>query len=233
VSGSPLGRCVGLVGGLGPAAAAHVYRELVKAHAARGLTLDLVMVHADVARIFAAASTGDLDGLSAYLAGLAGRLQAAGARFVAIPAATPHICMPQLAKVTPLPVVSLVDAVKRGLARRGLRRIALFGTRFSVETAMFGELAEFDVVTPRAEEISAVHDIYVAIVAAGGGAPEQLETLRALARKLISRERLDAIVLAGTDLALLMDEASAGFPAVDCAALHVEAIADEAARRAA
>jgi aspartate racemase len=223
------GRGCGLVGGLGPAATSLVYQSLLRAHAERGLKPDIAIVHADVARILAAAARRDLDGLAAYLAGLIARLKAAGADFAAIPAVTPHICMPTLRRISPLPIVSIVEAMKEGLRARGSRRIALFGTRFSIESAVFGELSEFDVIAPRPDEIDVIHGIYVALVTDGRGSAAQAEILRGMAHRLIARESLDAIVLAGTELALLMDEDSAGFPAVDCARLHVEAIVRAAA----
>jgi len=42
--------------------------------------------------------------------------------------------------------------------------------------------------------------------------------------RLLREERVEAIMLGGTDLALAFDEASAGFPIVDCAGIHVDAI---------
>jgi aspartate/glutamate racemase len=53
-----------------------------------------------------------------------------------------------------------------------------------------------------------------------------------MARRLIGRERLDAIILAGTDLALLFNESSTHFPHVDCAELHIQAIMAELVRDA-
>jgi aspartate racemase len=52
----------------------------------------------------------------------------------------------------------------------------------------------------------------------------QREALAALARTLIARDGAEAIVLAGTELALVLNEENAGFPAVDCARLHLDAI---------
>jgi aspartate racemase len=54
--------------------------------------------------------------------------------------------------------------------------------------------------------------------------------LRAIAAALCARDGVEAIVLAGTDLNLVFDETSAGFPAVDCAAAHVAAIVEEMCR---
>jgi len=41
---------------------------------------------------------------------------------------------------------------------------------------------------------------------------------------------VEAIVLAGTDLNLVFNEANAGFPAVDCAAAHIDAIVAQMSR---
>jgi aspartate racemase len=47
-----------------------------------------------------------------------------------------------------------------------------------------------------------------------------------LALTICKRDGLDAVILAGTDLALLFDETNTAFPNVDCGALHIRAIAD-------
>lgn len=218
------GRCLGLIGGLGPGATVHYYDALLRAHAARGLAPDILIAHADLGRVLGAVGRGDNEGLARYLVGFIERLARAGAKTAAVAAVTPHICMPVLRCLSPLPLVDMAEELRAGLAGRGLDRIALFGTRFTVATGMFGQLAGFDVVRPTAVEIARVHDIYLAIVEAGAGTPPQLEELRRIARGIIEREGIEAVVLAGTELSLVVDEGSAGFPAVDCAGLHVAGI---------
>lgn len=218
------GRCLGLVGGLGPGATVHYYNALLRAHAAQGIAPDILIAHADLGRVLGAVGRGDNEGLACYLAGLIERLARAGAEVAAVAAVTPHICTPVLRGLSPLPLVDMAEELRAGLAGRGLGRIALFGTRFTVETGMFGQLAGFNVVRPTAAEIARVHDIYLAIVEAGTGTPPQLEELRRVAHCVIEREGVEAVVLAGTELSLVMDEANAGFPAVDCAGLHVTGI---------
>src|SRR5580658_7848509 len=134
------GRCIGLIGGLGVGASVYYYQELAKAHVARGRVLNLVMVHAHVDRVLGAVQAGDKDGLASYLAGLIARLQAAGAEFVVVPAVAPHIAIAELIQLSPLPIVNLIDELKREIEARQLRRVALFGTRFAVESRLFGHL---------------------------------------------------------------------------------------------
>jgi len=226
--GEKQGRCIGLVGGLGPGATVHYYQALLRAHASRGIRPDIVIVHADVGQVLGRVGQGDLDGLAAYLSDFIARLEKAGAEFAAIPAITPHICMPLLRPLSRLPLISIVDVVRSDLVRRGLRRVALFGTRFTVESDMFGQLADFDIVRPRADAAEAIYRVYAELVAAGVGNEAQAETVRDIATRLIARDSVEAIVVAGTELALIVDEGRAGYPIVDCARLHVEALADYA-----
>jgi aspartate racemase len=222
------GRCIGLIGGLGPGATTHYYQALLRAHAARRIGPDLVIVHADVGQVLDLVRQGDLSGLADYLAGFIGRLEKAGAEVAAIPAITAHICMPALKPLSRLPLISMIDVIRSELAKRGLRRITLFGTRFTVESDMFGQLADFDVVRPHADEAEAIYRIYAELVAAGVGTDAQAQAVRKIATGLIARESVEAIVVAGTELALIVDKDRAGYPIVDCAQLHVEALADYA-----
>ena len=220
-------RCVGLLGGVGVGAAAHYYRELAKASEARGVELDLVMVHAETPRVLEYVGAGDREGLAGYLNGFFTRMKAAGAEMAVIPSVTTHYSVKELAAISPLPLIEIFEPVRREVARRSIRRVAVFGTRFVIESEMYGFVPELEFVRPQPEEVEYIHRTYLAVAMAGNGTAEQYEGLRSLAFKLIERERLDAIVFGGTDLSLIFNEANADFPHVDCAAVHLRAIADE------
>jgi aspartate racemase len=162
--------------------------------------------------------------LAQYFAELIGQLRAGGAEIATIPAVTPHICIGELLAISPLPLVNLLESVDEGIRARGVRRVALFGTRFTIETGLFGHLKGVDVVMPKPTEIDYIHDTYFQLASDGKGVDEQRVGLTKLAHTLCERESLDAIVLAGTDLALLFNESNTDFPHVDCAGLHIESI---------
>lgn len=216
--------CLGLLGGVGVGAAVHYYEALAAAHAARDKPLPLVMVNADMPTGLGYVQAGDLKGLAAYLAGLIDRMRAAGAELAAIPAVTPHICLDELMAITPLPLIDIVAPLAEYLRAQGVRRAALFGTRFTIESAMFGRLAGIDLVKPRADEITAIHDAYMRTANSGQGASDDHRTLTAMAHTLIERDGAEAVIFAGTDLSLLFDTTNTTFPAIDCAQLHIEAI---------
>jgi aspartate racemase len=219
------GRCLGLIGGLGPGATIHYYRALLAAHEAALRVPRMLIAHADVNRVMTAAGAKDFGGLADYLAELIGDMRAGGAEMTAIVALTPHICVPQLTPVSPLPLIDMVSEVAAEISRRGLKRVAMFGTRFTVETRMFGRLDGVDVVMPKPDEIELIHDTYADVVAARS-TPMQIDALRRLAHTFVDRDGAEAILLAGTDLSTVFDETNIDFPAIDCAGVHIKAIAE-------
>lgn len=218
------GRCLGLIGGLGPGATIHYYRALLAAHEAAGRVPRMLIAHADVHRVMTAAGAKDFGGLADYLAELIGNMKAGGAEMTAIVALTPHICVPQLMPISPLPLIDMVSEVAAEISARGLTRIAMFGTRFTVETRMFGRLDGVDVVMPKPDEIELIHNTYADVVAVRS-TPMQIDALRRLAHTFVDRDGAEAILLAGTDLSTVFDETNIDFPTIDCAGVHIKAIA--------
>lgn len=213
---------IGLVGGLGVGAAIHYYRELAAAHDRINQPLELSMVHAQMSRVFEHASAGDRTALARYLAGILSQLERAGARVGVIPALTPHLSIDELLPISPLPLVSLIDAVNGEIAARGLQAVALLGTRFVVESDLFGKLG-VTVVRPRPDEITFVHDTYSQLAREGAIDARQRERLVDVAGALHDRGA-ESILLAGTDLSVLFDERNTPFPCLDCAGAHIRAI---------
>jgi aspartate racemase len=203
-------RNLGLIGGLGPIATVHYYRELARAQAG-----EMLIVHADMDRVVGDVGRGDRIGLAAYFARLIERLAHGGAELAAISAVTPHICIRELEKISALPLVNIIEEAAVEIRSRGYRRVALFGTRFVVESRMFGMLEGVEVIIP--DQVEAIHQAYMQTVEGG---TEGRAILSSIAREL----PVDAIVLAGTDLSLIFDETNTDFVHVDCARTHIQAI---------
>lgn len=125
--------CVGIVGGLGVGATVHYYEKIAAACKARGVVPDLAIVHADVEAGQTLVRAGRLDELADNLAGFVDRLRRTGALTAVLPAVTPHICIARLLTRSPLPLVDIVAPIGAELRARGLTRVALFGTVFTVE----------------------------------------------------------------------------------------------------
>ena len=214
----------GLVGGLGVGATVLYYQGIAAACAEKNVVPRLTMANAHAPTALALVQAGRIEGLATYLAGFVRELAASGASFFAIPAITPHICLAALKRQTTLPIIDILEVTAQRLRDRRLSRVALFGTKFTIDGNLFGALDAFDVVRPQNDEVDEIHRIYLQLATRGQISADDETKLRDLAHALCRRDRVEAIVLAGTDLNLVFNESNAGFPAVDCAAAHIEAI---------
>ncbi len=220
------GRFLGLIGGLGVGAAIYYYRRLAEAHEKAGRRLNLAMVHAETPVVFDHVERGDRVGLARYLNSFVLRLEAAGAEMVAVPAVTPHFCVRDLMEISPLPVLNIFEPLTEELSARSVRRAAIFGTKFVIHSNLFGMVDPVEIVPWKTEEVDTIHRNYVELTRTGRGTDEQYVELSGLAAKIRERDGVDAILLAGTDLALLFDESNTNFPSVDCAAIHLKWITE-------
>jgi aspartate racemase len=217
-------KCLGLLAGLGPAATVDYYMRLLAAFAKLGVTPRIVMSHAEANVVRELVNAADAEKLAAYLAEHVRIVARAGADFAAIPAVAPHICAAELQRQTPIPLIDVITEFGAELKRQGLKRIGMLGSRWVMETSFYDRLKDVELVPLQADEITVVHDIYMSFVTNARAQPAEVDELRTIARRAITRDRLEAIALAGTDLAVAFDESSAGFAAIDCARVHIDAI---------
>jgi aspartate racemase len=220
-------KAFGLVAGLGVGAGIFYYKSLVDAHLARGVSPSLLMVHADVRKTMQLAGERKALELAQYLSGLLKQLSDGGAELATVPAFALQICASELAEMTPLPLIDLLDVITAEVNRRNLHRVAVIGARITMETHVFGKLRGCDVIGLTADETDLVSNIYIRVVAEAKASSRDHDELRGLAHKVIDREKLDAIILAGTDLSFVFNEDNTDFPHLDGARVHIKAIMDQ------
>jgi len=220
---------VGLVGGLGPESTIDYYRRILEAwtrfepSSAPGIVIDSLDVQ-QALRLVAS----DRAGFTEYLAGSLRRLAGAGVDFIAMTANTPHLVFDDLSARCPVPMVSIVEVCAREAKRLGLGRLALLGTRFTMEAPFYPEVCArhgIAVVTPSYTDRTWVHEKYIGELLRGEFRDETRQGFTALVGRLRDEPRVEGVILGGTELPLLLTApVIAGIPALDTTALHVEAI---------
>ena len=219
---------IGLIVGIGPAATDYYYRYLIQALARAGHDLTLTMAHADTPTLLRNQAAGNADDQVSIYRTLTHRLRRAGIESIAITSIAGHFCIDQFKSQSPVPVVDLLEVVKTKINQRGLKKVGLLGTRVVMESRFYGVLEGVEVIPP-ASNLLEVHDAYVSMAAAGTASPEHREVFVRTGSTLVSAHGCEAILLAGTDLALVFKkDQSPGFEVFDCAEAHAEAIAEVA-----
>jgi len=222
---------IGLIGGIGPAATEFYYRNLVRGHSAANRVLELTIVHADVRDLIRNMNDGAPDKQAEIFLRLTRRLQAAGAEAVAVTSIAGHFCVRELEALSPLPVINAIPEIEAELVNRGLRRVGLMGTRVVMQSRLYGGINAVDVVVPRGERFDATHNAYVAMAAAAQADDQQRELLFSVGNDLYQKQGAEAVVLAGTDLFLAFEGRECGFPTIDSARTHIDALLRESMKR--
>lgn len=220
---------VGLVGGLGPESTIDYYRRIIQVwqESTPGSAPDIVIDSLDVDRGIQLVRH-DRAGLVDYLLGSLDRLARAGCDFAALAANTPHIVFDDLAERSPLPLLSIVEVCADEAANRNLRRVALLGTGFTMEAGFYPDVFArrgIEVVTPAADDRAWLHERYLGELLRGDFRDQTRDGVRDLVRRLRELHDVDATVLAGTELPLLLrDTTLEDRPVLDTTELHVQAI---------
>ena len=215
---------LGLIGGIGPAATEFYYRQLVAASVERGRPLDLTIVHADLCEMLRNLTANARSVQADVFRGLANRLHGAGADRVAITSMAGHFCVREFEAVSPLPVVNAIQAVRAELARRQITDVGMLGTRVVMESHLYGALSDVTVRLPEGDDLVTTDREYIAMARAGRATDEQRAFFFRTGRALHGKGA-QVVLLAGTDLFLAFDGRESGVATIDCATVHVEALA--------
>ena len=216
---------IGLIGGIGPAATEFYYRHLVARHEAAGRPMELTIVHAHVHKLAANAMAGRTEAQAAEFAALTGRLKGAGAEAVANTSIDGHFCSDAFEPLSPLPALNVAPAIAAGLRARGIEKIGLIGTAVAMTTGIYGALTGIGTVIPEGDDLQTTNDVYIALARAGAVSEDGRATLFRIGRDLVERQGAEAVLLAGTDLFVAFEGRDPGYPTIDGALLHIDAIA--------
>jgi aspartate racemase len=225
---------LGLVGGLGPESTIDYYRRIldewkrIDPSTAPSIVIDSL----DPQRALRLVND-DRQAFFEYLLTSIRRLLGAGVDFIAITANTPHLVFDELAAETPVPILSIVEVCGAEAKKRGLNRLLLLGTRFTMEAEFYPEVFArhgLSVVTPSGEDRAWVHQRYVGELLEGNFRDDTRQQFVALITRLKDELGVDGVILGGTELPLLLkDSEIAGLPLLDTTALHVSAIVEQLA----
>jgi len=221
-------KLIGIIGGIGPESTIDYYRLFVSIYRERrpdGYP-PVIINSIDLAKALKLVSSNDLAGLIAYLLEEIHRLARAGATHGLLSSNTPHIVFDEIEASSPVPLISIVETASRAAVERKLKRVGLFGTRFTMQGGFYQKVFARDgiqVAIPESGDQKFIHDTYLNELVNGIVKPETRERYIAIARKMKAEQGIEALILGGTELPLLLRGAiDIGVTLIDTAHLHVE-----------
>jgi aspartate racemase len=222
--GEDISMHIGLIGGIGPAATEHYYRGLIERHVRGGTILDLTIAHADVREMAQNLADHAAQKQAVIFARLIRRLAAAGAELAAVTSMGGHFCIRELEAMSPLPLLNAIPEIDAAIRQRKRTAVAIIGTGTVMETGLYGGIAAARIVLPEGDALDQIHDAYVTMAMAGHVTDAQRRLFFSVGQHLGQERGAEAVVLGGTDLFLAFAGRDCGFPVIDCAEVHVDAL---------
>jgi len=226
-------RMLGIVGGVGPESTADYYRRLIDRWRLRGpadtypsILLDSLNSRPALDALLA----GDLDPAVSLFDASVARLAGAGSGLAIVASVMMHRTFDRVAASAPIPMLSIVDALVAAARASGIRRPGVIATRPTTEGGFFArpfEAAGIELVRPGEADRAFIHEVYFSELVKGRFTTETHARLLDVIERLRTRDGIDAVILGGTELPLILREpAYAGLPVLDATGIHVEAAVD-------
>jgi aspartate racemase len=225
---------LGIIGGTGPESTIEYYARLIAAYRTRkadGHAPAIIINSVDNKNLVDWFTANQLGKVTDYLETEIRRLADAGADFALIAANTPHLVFDELQRRVKLPLLSIVQATCDAAAKAGLRRLALFGTRFTMQANLFPDLFAargMTIIRPNDQEQAFIHEKYMGELFVGTIRDETRTALIKIVDTMRERDRIDGLILGGTELSLILREpTAAGLPVLDTTQIHVDAAIEQ------
>ncbi len=227
-------KTLGIIGGLGPESTIDYYQRIMALYRERtadGGYPEFIINSVNLRKGLNFMDAGDLAGMADYLLEAIGKLARAGADFGIISANTPHIVFDEVAPKSPIPLISIVEATCAAAKARNLNRLALFGTRYTMQANFYPKVFSREgiaLLVPEREDQDYLHEKYFTELVPGKFLPETRAALLAIVDRMKATSDIDGVILAGTELPLILhDPDHNGIPFLDTTKIHCEAAVDE------
>ncbi|HEY5876940.1 MAG TPA: aspartate/glutamate racemase family protein [Ilumatobacteraceae bacterium] len=206
-------KVIGLLGGMSWESSA-LYYQLVNQEVLERLggthSAECVMWSFDFHRVEALQAADDWSGAADLLGMTAQRLERAGAELLVLCTNTMHEVADEIGAAITIPLIHIADATADAIRSSGVERVALLGTRYTMERDFYrGRLESrhgLNVVVPDEPDRSEIHRIIYDELVRGIVADSSRQRYEGIIDSLVERGA-DGVILGCTEIELLVDPA--------------------------
>lgn len=230
-------RTLGIIGGIGPESTIEYYRliiSLYREHRKDGNNPPLLINSINLKRMLDLIGANQSQEAAHYLGVEIEKLARAGASFCILAANTPHIIFESLEASSPIPLISIVEETCKHATSLRLRRVGLFGTRFTMQGQFYEKVFDkqaISIITPSIDAQNYIHEKYMTELVNGVILDETKEGLLRIVEGLKTEHSIQGLILGGTELSLILrDGDDKDIPFLDTTRIHAQSVVIELLR---
>ena len=222
---------IGIIGGVGPEATIeyyrliiNYYREIVK----DGSYPEIIINSVNITGMINLIEKDDKPGLIRYLSDAVESLFNAGADIALIASNTPHLVFDELAEISAIPLVSIVEETCVEAKRLGLKKAGLLGTAFTMNNKFYHKSfgrENIEVITPDEESKKFIHTKIFSELVSGIIKDDTQKRFIEIINTMKSDHGIDGLILGCTELPLILTGSDgSGIPFLNTTAIHAKGI---------
>lgn len=222
-------KTIGMIGGMSWESSIEYYRiinETVRTQLGGLHSAKSMMVSVDFAEIEALQHQGRWNEAAKILIAAARSLESGGADFTIICTNTMHKLYDKIQQSVRIPLLHIADATAELVKAQGIQKIALLGTRFTMEENFYkGRLTEkygLEVIIPVSEDMENIHRIIYDELCAGIIQLDSKQKYTDIIRRLV-KAGAEGIILGCTEIGLLVKQEDSSVPLFDTSEIHAQA----------
>ena len=221
-------KTIGLIGGMSWVSTVDYYRYINTMVQERvgGVSSAEILLHSlNFDPIEKLQAADDWDAMDTLLVDSARKLEQAGADCVLICTNTMHKCAPAVEAAIGVPLIHIADATAQAIKAQGMSQVALFGTRYTMEKPFLRERMEANdltVVVPNDTQRTTIHDIIYGELVKNVFTDESRAAYVDIMQDL-HHDGSEAMVLACTEIPMLVKSNDTAVPLFDPTYLHAQA----------
>ena len=227
-------KTIGMIAGMSWESSLEYYRlvnEGVKAGLGGLHSAKCVLVSVDFAEIEVLQREGRWEEATQAMIDVARQVQAGGADFLLICTNTMHKMAEEVQASIDIPLLHIADAAAEAIKARGLRKVGLLGTRFTMEENFYrGRLAEkygLEVLIPDEADRAVVHHVIYEEQLLGKIVPASKLEYQRIIESLV-QQGAEGIILGCTEIGLLIKDEDSRVPLFDTTSIHAQAAVEMA-----
>ncbi len=225
-------KTIGIIGGMSAESTAHYYAHINAGVRQRlgGLhAAELILWSVDFAEIADMQTRGDWTAAGAKLAGVAMKLQKAGADVIILATNTMHKVASEIEAAISIPFLHIADATAADIKAAGLKRPGMLATAYTMEQDFYtGRLRDkfgLDVIVPEEVDRREIHRIIYDELCKGVVTEQSRKSYESIAKRLKERGA-DSLILGCTEVGMLLNAKNVSMPVFDTAEIHAQAAVD-------
>jgi len=222
---------IGIIGGVGPEATIDYYRLIINYYREKvndGNYPEIIINSVNITGMINLIEKDDKAGLISYLSDAVKSLADAGADIALIASNTPHLVFDEVAEISGIPLVSIVEETCTEAKRLGIKKAGLLGTAFTMNNRFYHKIfnkENIEIVTPDEKSKLLIHSKIFGELVSGIIKDDTRKRFIEIINTMKSVDGIDALILGCTEIPLILQESDGGgIPFLNTTAIHAMAI---------